>query len=58
MVRILKKTYVGYILEQEYLGSKWESHVKKMKMVQLKLLSKQYENQGAPPICEYNTTIE
>ena len=99
MVRILKKTYVKYIFENEerllnddffdpisktllfhpnlyhknfvippvygitgkelcYVGSNWTSYVKKLKMIELKLLSKQYEKQGAPPICEYNTTIE
>ena len=99
MVRILKKTYIEYIFEQEerllndpffdpisktllfhkqfnyknfvppkvygitgkelcYMGSNWPSYVRKLKMVELKILSKQYEKQGAPPICEYNTTIE
>jgi hypothetical protein len=40
-----------------YVGSNWQSYVKKLKMVQLKLLSKQYEKQGALPISEYNDMI-
>jgi hypothetical protein len=96
MPRILKKTYVEYIFENEerllndpffdpisktllfhpkfnhknfvspkvygitgkelcYVGSNWQSYVKKLKMAQLKILSKQYEKQGASPISEYNT---
>ena len=99
MPRILKKTYVEYIFEQEerllnddffdpisktllfhpkfnyknfvippvfgltgkelcFVGSNWPSYVKKLKMVELKILSKQYEKQGAPPIYEYKTTKE
>ena len=103
MVRILKKTYIKYIFEQEtrllsdpffdpisttllyhprynhkdfdeelinmlstfgvkdtelhYVGSNWPSYVKNLKMVELKILCKQYEKQGALPISEYNTTI-
>ena len=99
MVRILKKTYVKYIFENEerllnddffdpisktllfhkqfnhknfvppkvygitgkelcYVGSNWPSYVKNLKMVELKILSKMYVKQGAPPIYEYKTTIE
>jgi hypothetical protein len=41
-----------------YVGSNWQSYVKKLKMAELKLLCKQYEKQGAMPISAYNTTIE
>jgi hypothetical protein len=54
MPRILKDTYQDYIFEQEYLGSKWESYVMKLKMNQLKILVKIYEEQGAMLISEYN----
>ena len=103
MVRILKKTYIWYIFEQEarllsdpffdpisttllyhprynhkdfdeelinmlstfglndtelnYVGSNWESYVKKLGIIELKILSKKYEKQGAPPICKYNDMI-
>jgi hypothetical protein len=97
MVRILKKTYIRYIFENEerllnddffdpisttllfhpkfnhknfvpkvygitgkelcYVGTNWPSYVKKLKIDELKLLSKQYEKQGAPLICEYNDMI-
>ena len=103
MVRILKKTYIRYIFEQEarllsdpffdpisttllyhprynhkdfdeeltnmlstfgvkdteihYVGSNWESYVKKLDIIELKILSKKYEKQGAPPIYKYNKTI-
>jgi hypothetical protein len=57
MVRILKETYQDYIFKQEYLGIKWESYIMKMKMNQLKILVKIYEEQGAMPISEYNDMI-
>ena len=57
MPRILKETYQDYIFEQEYLGSKWESYVMKLKMNQLKILVKIYEEQGAMPISEYNDNM-
>ena len=103
MVRILKKTYIRYIFEQEerllsdsffdpisttllyhprynhkdfdeeltnmlstfgikdtdirYVGSNWESYVNKLDIIELKILSKKYEKQGAPPIYKYNKMI-
>ena len=57
MPRILKETYQDYIFEQEYLGIKWESYIMKMKMNQLKILVKIYEEKGAMPISEYNDMI-
>ena len=103
MVRILKKTYIKYIFEQEtrllsdpffdpisttllyhprynhkdfdeeltnmlstfgvkdteihYVGSNWESYVRKLGIIELKILSKKYEKQGAMPICKYNDMI-
>jgi hypothetical protein len=59
MPRILKETYVEYIfVHEENFSSMWPSYVNKLKMAQLKMLSKIYEKQRAPPISEYNTTIE
>ena len=57
MPRILKETYQDYIFEQEYFGSKWNSFVMKLKMYELKILAKIYEEKGAMPISEYNDMI-
>ena len=57
MPRILKETYQDYIFEQEYFGSNWNSFVMKLKMYELKILAKIYEEQGAMPISEYNDMI-
>jgi hypothetical protein len=44
--------------ELNYVGSNWESYVKKLGIIELKILSKKYEKQGAPPISKYNAMIE
>jgi hypothetical protein len=43
--------------ELHYVGSNWESYVKKLDIIELKILSKKYEKQGAPPIYKYNKMI-
>ena len=43
--------------EIHYVGSNWESYVKKLDIIELKILSKKYEKQGAPPIYKYNKMI-
>jgi hypothetical protein len=40
-----------------YVGSNWESYVKKLDIIELKILSKKYEKQGAPSIYKYNKMI-
>ena len=58
MPRILKETYQDYILDhEEKCSSMWPSYVRKLKMAQLKMLSKIYEKEGAMPISEYNDMI-